>query len=45
MLVFTLMAPAETFINTADTFIGASFPQNYLDNVEPGNEVELVLDP
>jgi multidrug resistance efflux pump len=45
MLVSMPMAPAGTFINTADTFIAASFPQNYLTNVEPGNEVELVLDP
>jgi multidrug resistance efflux pump len=45
MLVSMPMAPAGTFINTADTFIAAAFPQNYLNNVEPGNEVELVLDP
>ena len=36
---------AGTFIDTADTSIVAAFPQNYLMNVQPGNEVELVLDP
>jgi multidrug resistance efflux pump len=45
MLVPMPMAPAGTFISTSETFIAAVFPQNYLVNVKPGNEVELVLDP
>jgi multidrug resistance efflux pump len=45
MLVSAPMAPAGTFISTADVFIGAAFPQNHLMNVQPGDEVELVLDP
>jgi multidrug resistance efflux pump len=39
------MAAAGTFISTADTYVVASLPQNYLTNVEPGNDVELILDP
>jgi multidrug resistance efflux pump len=39
------MAAAGTFVSTADTFIGASFPQNYLMNVRPDDDVEVVLDP
>jgi multidrug resistance efflux pump len=34
-----------TFIVTGETFIVAVFPQNYLMNVQSGDEVELVLDP
>ncbi len=45
MLVSLPLSPAGTFINTSETFIVASFPQNYLMHVKPGNEVELVLDP
>src|SRR5262249_52434147 len=45
MLVPIPLAPPGTFINTSETFIAAAFPQNYLMHVEPGNEVELVLDP
>jgi multidrug resistance efflux pump len=45
MLVSLPLAPAGTFINTADTFVAASFPQNHLMNVEPGDDVELILDP
>jgi multidrug resistance efflux pump len=45
MLVPAPMAAAGTFINTADTFIAASFPQNYLDNVKPGDDVDLILNP
>jgi multidrug resistance efflux pump len=45
MLVSAPLAPAGTFISTADTFIGAAFPQNHLANVQPGDDVELVLDP
>jgi membrane fusion protein, multidrug efflux system len=39
------VAAAGTFIDTTDIFVGAVFPQNYLTNVEPGDDVELVLDP
>jgi membrane fusion protein (multidrug efflux system) len=39
------MAAAGTFVSTADTFIGASFPQNYVMNVRPDDDVEVVLDP
>jgi len=45
MLVPVPLAAAGTFINTSDTSIVAAFPQNYLTNVAPGNEVEVVLDP
>jgi multidrug resistance efflux pump len=39
------MAAAGTFIDTSSTTIAAALPQNYLVHVQPGNEVELVLDP
>jgi multidrug resistance efflux pump len=45
MLVPVPLAAAGTFIDTSDTAIVAAFPQNYLMHVEPGNDVELVLDP
>jgi membrane fusion protein (multidrug efflux system) len=45
MLVPMPLAAAGTFISTAETAIAAAFPQNYLVNVKPGDEVELVLDP
>jgi multidrug resistance efflux pump len=45
MLVPIPLAAAGTFICTADTAIIAVFPQNYLGNVETGNDVELILDP
>jgi len=45
MLVPMPLAAAGTFINTTETVIGAAFPQNYLMNVKPGDEVEIVLDP
>src|SRR5262245_49185196 len=38
------LAAAGTFINTSETTIAAAFPQNYLMNVEPGNEVEMIFD-
>lgn len=38
-------AAAGTFVSTAETVVAAVYPQNYLTNVRPGNEVELVLDP
>jgi len=45
MLSSAAVAAAGTFIDTSDIFVAAVFPQNYLTNVEPGNDVELVLDP
>jgi multidrug resistance efflux pump len=45
MLVALPLSPAGTFIDTSETVIAAVFPQNYLMNVQPGNDVELVLDP
>jgi multidrug resistance efflux pump len=45
MLVSAPMAPAGTFINTADLFIAAVFHQNDLLNVRPGDDVEVILDP
>ena len=34
-----------TFIVTEEMFVVAVFPQNYLMNVQAGDEVELILDP
>jgi multidrug resistance efflux pump len=45
MLVPYTLAAAGIFINTEETNVVASFPQNYLMNVEPGDEVELIFDP
>jgi multidrug resistance efflux pump len=45
MIVPMPMAAAGTFIATADTSIAASYPQNYLVNVQPNDDVEVVLDP
>ena len=45
MLTSAPIAAAGTFVDTSDIFVGAVYPQNYLSNVEPGNAVELVLDP
>jgi multidrug resistance efflux pump len=45
MIVPMPMSPAGTFIVTSETNVVAVFPQNYLTHVQPGNEVELVLDP
>jgi len=45
MVVALPMSPAGTFIETADTFVVAVFPQNHLMNVQPGNDVDLALDP
>ena len=45
-MISTVRASAcGTFIVTAETFIAASFPQNYLTYVQPGDDVEVVLDP
>jgi multidrug resistance efflux pump len=45
MLVPYTLAAAGIYINTEETNVIASFPQNYLMNVEPGDEVELIFDP
>jgi membrane fusion protein (multidrug efflux system) len=45
MLVPAPIAAAGTFVSTADIAVVAVFPQNYLMNVEPGDDVELVMDP
>jgi len=39
------LAAAGTFVNVSDTAVAAVFPQNCLSNVEPGNDVEMVLNP
>jgi multidrug resistance efflux pump len=45
-MITTVRASAcGTFIVTSETFIAASFPQNYLMHVQSGNEVDVVLDP
>ena len=38
-------AAAGTFVDTSGIFLAAVFPQNYLTNVQPGDDVEVVLDP
>src|SRR5262249_61638481 len=45
MLVPYTVSAAGVYINTAETNVVASFPQNYLMNVEAGDDVELILDP
>jgi multidrug resistance efflux pump len=45
MLVPMPLAAAGTFVDTSSIFVGAVFPQNWLMNVKPGDDVELVLDP
>ena len=45
MLVPAPIAAAGTFVNVSDTAVAAVFPQNWLANVEPGNDVEMVLNP
>jgi membrane fusion protein (multidrug efflux system) len=45
MLVPSPAAAAGTFIETSSTNVAAVFSQNYLGNVRPGDDVELVLDP
>jgi multidrug resistance efflux pump len=45
MLVPRPMSAAGTFISTSENAVVASLPQNYLTNVAPGNDVEVVLDP
>jgi membrane fusion protein, multidrug efflux system len=43
--MLTSASAAGTFIDTSSIFLAAVFPQNYLTNVEPGDDVEVVLDP
>ena len=45
MLVPAPIAPAGTFVITSDTAVAAVFPQNWLSNVQPGDDVEMVLNP
>jgi membrane fusion protein (multidrug efflux system) len=45
MLVPAPIAPAGTFVMTSDIAVAAVFPQNWLSNVQPGDDVEMVLDP
>ena len=45
MLVPMPLAAAGTFVNVSDTAVAAVFPQNWLSNVQPGDDVELVLNP
>jgi multidrug resistance efflux pump len=45
MLVPMPLAAAGTFVNTSDIAVAAVFPQNWLANVRPGDDVEMVLDP
>jgi multidrug resistance efflux pump len=36
---------AGTFVCTAETYVIAAYPQNFLPHVQPGDDVEFVLDP
>jgi membrane fusion protein, multidrug efflux system len=45
MLVPAPLAAAGTFVNVSDTALVAVFPQNWLSNVQPGDDVEMVLNP
>ena len=45
MLVPMPLAAAGTFVNVSDTAVAAVFAQNWLSNVEPGDDVEMVLNP
>jgi membrane fusion protein (multidrug efflux system) len=45
MVVPAPVAAAGTFVDTSSIYVGAGFPQNWLMNVKPGDDVELVLDP
>jgi multidrug resistance efflux pump len=45
MVIPYTVAAAGVFISTEETNVIASFPQNYLMNVEPGDEVEMIFDP
>ena len=45
MLVPAPISAAGTFVMTSDTAVAAVFPQNWLSNVQPGDDVEMVLNP
>jgi membrane fusion protein, multidrug efflux system len=45
MLAPVPIAAAGTFVDTSSIQVLALFPQNYLTNVKPGDDVEMVLDP
>jgi multidrug resistance efflux pump len=45
MLVPMPLAAAGTFVDTSSIAVGAVFPQNWVANVQSGDDVELVLDP
>jgi membrane fusion protein (multidrug efflux system) len=45
MLVPMPISAAGTFVITSDTAVAAVFPQNWLANVQPGDDVEMVLNP
>ena len=45
MVVPAPVAPAGTFVMTSDIGVAAVFPQNWLSNVQPGDDVEMVLNP
>ena len=45
MIVPAPVAPAGTFVMTSDIGVAAVFPQNWLSNVQPGDDVEMVLNP
>jgi len=45
MIAATSAMAAGTFICTSETIVVASFPQNQLANVQPGDDVEVILDP
>jgi multidrug resistance efflux pump len=45
MLVPAPIAAAGTFVVTSDIAVAAVYPQNWLSNVRPGDDVEIVLNP
>jgi multidrug resistance efflux pump len=45
MVVPAPIAAAGTFVVTSDIGVAAVFPQNWLSNVQPGDDVEMVLNP
>jgi multidrug resistance efflux pump len=45
MLVPAPVAAAGTFVDTSDIAVAAVYPQNWLTHVEPGDDVEMVLNP
>lgn len=45
MLAPLPLAAAGTFVDTSSIQVLALFPQNYMANVRPGDDVEMVLDP